>query len=163
MQVLGCISCTQQAPTVPASALPYQHCIVEFIMAELTSSSEGSMCWAWYVNAWTWRTTSLPVLCSSVFVVFSCRLWASSLLVRHHWLKWHCDRSILALWAMAGFFRRVQVRRLGSQFLLCLVNSLLLAHQHLCDATDAQCRHFLLASNLRETTDNLMAQSFLFL
>lgn len=72
-------------------------------------------------------------------------------------------QQYLALWLMAGFFRRVQVRRLGARFLLCLINSLLLAHQHLCNATDAQCRRFLLASNLKETTDNLMAQSFLFL
>lgn len=72
-------------------------------------------------------------------------------------------QQYLALWVMVGFFRRAQVRRLGAQFLLCFVRSLLLAPQHLCDATDAQCRHFLLASNLRQTTDNLMAQNLLFL
>lgn len=72
-------------------------------------------------------------------------------------------QQYLALWMMAGFFRRVQVTRLGAQFLLWLVSSLLLAPQHLCDATDAQCRHFLLASNPRQTTDNLMAQNILFL
>lgn len=72
-------------------------------------------------------------------------------------------QQYLALWVIAGIFRSIQVRRLGAQSLFCLVSSLFLAHQHFCKATDAQYRHFLLASNLREITDNLMAQSFLFL
>lgn len=62
-------------------------------------------------------------------------------------------QQCLALWLMAGCCRRVQVRGLGAQFLLCLVNSLLLAHQRLCDTTDAHCRCFLLDSNLKETTE----------
>lgn len=51
---------------------------------------------------------------------------------------WHC---ILRM--MAGIFLRTQARRLGVQFLLRLDTSLLSAHQHLCNATDAQGRHFL--------------------
>ena len=56
---------------------------------------------------------------------------------------WHC-----ILRAMAGIFRRAQARTLGTQFLLRLDTSLLSAHRHLRNATNAQGRHFLLATNL---------------
>lgn len=70
-------------------------------------------------------------------------------------------QQYLALWVMAGFFRRVQVRRLGAQFLLCLVNGLLLAHQHLwCHWCPVQA---LPNCQQLERNNSLMAQSFLFL
>lgn len=63
---------------------------------------------------------------------------------------WHC-----ILRAMAGIFRRAQLKRLDAQFLLRLDTSLLLAHQDLCNATDGQGRHFPFANNLERINRQL--------
>lgn len=158
VQVVGCISRTQQAPTIPVPALPQQHCIVEFIVAELTSSSEGLVYKCLYMkNNFSSSSVSLS-LCGFQLQTLG-KFFASETPL----IEVALCQQYLALWVMAGIFRSVQVRRLGAQSLFCLVNSFFLAHQLLCKATDAQCRQFLLARNLREITDNLMAQSFLFL
>lgn len=63
---------------------------------------------------------------------------------------WHCILRV-----MAGILGSAQARRLDTWFLLCLDTSLLSAHQHLCNATGAQSRHFPLASNLERINRQL--------
>lgn len=135
VQVVGWSSCTQQAPTVPVSLLPYHHCIAEYPYG-LT-----------YIFLWRIHVLGLVYKCldmknnfppSSVSLsLCGFQLQTLGKFARETSLmEVALCQQYLALWVMAGFFRRVQVTRLGAQFLLCLVSSLLLAPQHLCDATD---------------------------
>lgn len=151
MQVVGCTWYTEQAPTVPVSVLP---------PAALHSWIHYS--WA-YICLGRIRTLGLAYECldmknnfpSSSMPLFLCSFQLNTLgkffvgetplpevaLCQHS--IWHCILRV-----MARIFGRAQARRLGAQFLLRLDTSLLSAHQHLCHATDAQGRHFLLATNL---------------
>lgn len=123
-------------------------------MAGCTPSSEGSERWAWCMNAWTWRTTSLSSmpfsLCSfqlnTLGKCFAGETPLTEVALGQHSI-WHCILRVVA-----GSFGRAQVRRLGAQFLLNLDISLFLAHQHLCNATDDQGRHSLLPCNLERVS-----------